>query len=190
HSTVFNCHPYLVGIAAGAVARLEADGADPPLIDRFKAAVRGARGSLGDHLIWAGWRPVCALLALLLLLGGLPRWVVCGAFLVACNAGHLAARVYAFQLGWTYGKGVDEKLRQPWVSEVQRRVATTGAFLVGVLLPLTAFGPTLALPHPLIAAAVAVAGLLLGIRFGSAIRTPVILVLVGFVLVGFLVRSQ
>jgi len=190
HSSVFNCHPYLVGIAAGAVARMEADGADPRLIDRFKAAVRGSLGSLGDQLIWAGWRPVCALLALLFLLVGLPWWVVCGAFLVAYNAGHLAARVYAFRLGWTYSKGVAEKLRQPWVAEVQRRVAMTGAFLVGVLLPLAAFGRTLALPHPLIAGAVAVAGLLLGLRFGNAMRTPVILVLVGFVLIGFLMRPQ
>ncbi|HEU5207960.1 MAG TPA: PTS system mannose/fructose/sorbose family transporter subunit IID [Longimicrobiales bacterium] len=188
HSGVFNCHPYLVGIAAGAVARLEADGADPRLIDRFKAAVRGSLGSLGDQLIWAGWRPVCALLALLLLLVGMPWWVVCGAFLIAYNAGHVAARIYSFRLGWAHGMGVAEKLRQPWVAEVQRRIATTGAFLLGVLVPLAAGGRTLALPHPAIAAAVAAVGLLLGLRFGSAVRTPVVLVLVVFVLVGLFVR--
>src|SRR5690606_8165685 len=180
HSAVFNCHPYLVGVAAGAVARLEAEGADPRLIDRFKAAVRGSLGSLGDQLIWAGWRPVCALLALLLLLVGMPWWVVCGAFLIAYNAGHLAARIYAFRLGWEHGTGVAEKLRQPWVAEVQRRIATTGAFLLGVLLPLVAGGRTLALPHPVIAAAAAGLGLLVGLRFGNAVRTPVVLVLVAF----------
>jgi mannose/fructose/N-acetylgalactosamine-specific phosphotransferase system component IID len=188
HSSVFNCHPYLVGIAAGAVARMEMEGADPRLIDRFKAAVRGSLGSLGDQLVWAGWRPVCALLALLLLLVGMPWWVVCGAFLIAYNAGHLAARIYGFRLGWMHGMGVAEKLRQPWVAEVQRRIATTGAFLLGVLLPLVAGGRTLALPHPLIAAAAAVVGLLVGLRFGNAVRTPVVLALVGFVLVGLFMR--
>ena len=188
HSRVFNCHPYLVGIAAGAVARLEADGADPRLIDRFKAAVRGSLGSLGDQLIWAGWRPVCGLLALLLLLVGLPWWVVCGAFLIAYNAGHLAARIYGFRLGWEHGMGVAEKLRQPWVAEVQRRITTTGAFLLGVLLPLIAGGQTLSLPHPLIAGAFAVVGVLFGLRFGNAVRTPVVLALVGFVLLGLFMR--
>ncbi len=188
HNVVFNCHPYLVGIAAGAVARLESEGADPRLIERFKAAVRGSLGSLGDQLIWAGWRPVCAMLALLLLLVGMPWWAVCGAFLVAYNAGHLAARIYGFRLGWRHGMGVAERLRQGWVGEVQRRITTTGAFLLGVLLPLVAGGQTLALPHPLVAAAAAVLGLALGLRFGNAVRTPVVLALIGFALLGLLTR--
>ncbi len=188
HSRVFNCHPYLVGIAAGAVARLEAEGADPALIDRFKAAVRGSLGSLGDQLIWAGWRPLCALLGLLLLLVGMPWWAVCGAFLIAYNAGHLAARIYGFRLGWEHGMGVAEKLRQPWVAEMQRRITTAAAFLLGVLLPVIAGGRTLALPHPVVAAAVAAIGLLLGLRFGNAVRTPVVLALVGLVLLGLLMR--
>src|SRR5690606_41355031 len=102
-------------------------GASRGLSDGFRGGWRGWLGSLGAQRSWAGWRPVCALLALLLLLVGMPWWVVCGAFLIAYNAGHLAARIYAFRLGWEHGTGVAEKLRQPWVAEVQRRVATTGA---------------------------------------------------------------
>ena len=119
---------------------------------------------------------------------GLPWWVVCGAFLIAYNAGHLAARIYGFRLGWDHGMDVAEKLRQSWVAEVQRRITTTGAFLLGVLLPLIAGGQTLALPHPLIAGAVAVVGVLFGLRFGNAVRTPVVLALVGFVLLGLFMR--
>lgn len=188
HNGVFNCHPYLVGIAAGAVARLEVDHADPKLIDRFKAAVRGSLGTLGDQLVWAGWRPVCAMLGLMLLLVGAPWWVVCGSFLIAYNAGHLAARIYGFELGWRYGTGVAERLRRAWIAEVQRRITTTGAFLLGVLLPLIVGGQTLDLPHPLVSALIALTGLVLGLRFGGAARTPVVLALGAFALLGLLMR--
>ncbi len=188
HNGVFNCHPYLVGVAAGAVARMEVEHADPRMIDRFKAAVRGSLGTLGDQLVWAGWRPVCAMLALLLLLVGAPWWVVCGSFLIAYNAGHLAARVYGFELGWRHGVEVAERLRRSWIGEVQRRVTTTGAFLLGVLLPLIVGGQTLDLPHPLVGAAAALIGLVLGVRFGGAARTPVILALGAFAVLGLLVR--
>jgi PTS system mannose-specific IID component len=188
HSTVFNCHPYLVGIAAGAVARMEMDGADPRLIERFKSAVRGSLGTLGDQLFWAGWRPVCAMLALLLLLVGAPWWGVCGAFLIAYNVGHIAARIYGFRLGWRYGVGVAERLRRGWIAEMQRRVTETGAFLLGVLMPLIVGGQTLNLPHPLVGAAAALTGLVLGVRFDGAARTPVVLALGAFALIGLFVR--
>lgn len=187
HNGVFNCHPYLVGIAAGAVARMEMEHADPRMIDRFKAAVRGSLGTLGDQLVWAGWRPVCAMLGLMLLLVGAPWWAVCATFLIAYNIGHLAARIYGFRLGWRYGMGVAERLRRAWIGEVQRRITMTGAFLLGVLLPLIVGGQTLALPHPLVGAAAALAGTLLGLRFGGAMRTPVVLALGAFALIGLIV---
>lgn len=190
HNGVFNCHPYLVGIAAGAVARMEIEQADPRLIERFKSAVRGSLGTLGDQLVWAGWRPVCAMLALLLLLVGAPWWAVGATFLLTYNAGHLAARAYGFRLGWRYGTAVAERLRRAWIGEVQRRITMTGAFLLGVLLPLIVGGQTLDLPHPLIGAAAAFAGLVLGVRFGGAIRTPVVLALGAFALIGLLVGGS
>src|SRR5262245_42922529 len=52
HTALFNSHPYLSPMALGAVAVLEATEA-PAVVDRFKSAVRGSLGSLGDRLIWA-----------------------------------------------------------------------------------------------------------------------------------------
>ena len=69
-----------------------------------------------------------------------------------------------------------------------RRGQAADRRLLGVLLPLIAGGQTLALPHPLIAGAVAVVGVLFGLRFGNAVRTPVVLALVGFVLLGLFMR--
>src|SRR5687768_7620641 len=63
HTTMFNSHPYLAPMALGAVTVLEAT-ESPEVVDRFKAAVRGSLGSLGDRLIWAGFRPLCLLIAL------------------------------------------------------------------------------------------------------------------------------
>lgn len=186
HAGVFNTHPYLVGIAAGAVARMEIDGADVRLIERFKAAVRGSLGALGDQLIWAGWRPLCALFAIVLLVMEAPWWVVCGVFLITYNTGHLLVRAWSFQLGWRHGTGVAERLRRAWIAEVQRIIATVCAFLLGLLLPLIVTGRTLALPNPLLWSALAAAGAVLGLRFGGAIRTPVVLALGAFALIGLL----
>ncbi len=46
HSELFNSHPYLVTVAAGAVARLEEERTPPEVIRRFKSALRGCLGSL------------------------------------------------------------------------------------------------------------------------------------------------
>jgi PTS system mannose-specific IID component len=35
HTTLFNCHPYLAGVALGAVARLEDEGTPPETVERF-----------------------------------------------------------------------------------------------------------------------------------------------------------
>ena len=40
HVEHFNAHPYLAGVALGAVVRLETDGEQPETVSRFKTAVR------------------------------------------------------------------------------------------------------------------------------------------------------
>jgi len=185
HSGIFNSHPYLVGIAAGAVARLEAEGAEPQLVERFKSAVRGSLGSLGDRLVWAGWRPVCALLGVAGALAGASWWLAALLFLVLYNAGHLVIRVGAFQLGLRYGRNVAEHLRTLPLDRVQRSLWHAGAFLVGVLAPLVAAGELLADRLPIawiFAGAVATA---VGVRFGTAVRLPAVVVLMLGVVVAY-----
>jgi PTS system mannose-specific IID component len=184
HQQIFNSHPYLAGIALGAVARLEAEGTAPAVIERFKSAIRSSLGSLGDTLFWAGWRPLCALAALLLACSGAPWWLPVACFFVLYNAGHLLARAWSFRLGLRYGRGVAEHLRRGHLQDLQRFIAATGAFLLGLVLPLAAGGGLLASPRTapwLIAAA---AGAILGVRLGNAVRTPVVLALAGFAIFG------
>ena len=72
HAEHFNSHPYLADLALGAACRMEEDGRDPEEIRRFKLAVKGPLGSLGDALVWVGWRPATVLATLLLAVAGAP----------------------------------------------------------------------------------------------------------------------
>jgi mannose PTS system EIID component len=188
HAGLFNSHPYLAGIALGAVARLEVDGTPPELIERFKAALRGSLGTLGDRLIWAGWRPTCMLAALALLLLGVRWYIVVGMFLGLFNAGHLALRWWSLRTGFSAGRAVAERVRGAGLERVRDLVANAGAFLLGVGLPLMAFRGAGPEPVPLYAGVLAAVAAVLGLHFGTAVRRPAILGLGLLVFVGFLLR--
>ncbi len=172
HAGLFNSHPYLAGMALGAVARMEVESTDPALVDRFKTAVRGSLGSLGDRLVWAGWRPLCLLIALTLLAAGAPWWVAVAAFLTVYNIGHIGLRLWSFRMGVENGLRVGEKLRLSLVVPAQRLTGTIGPFLVGLLLPLAAVGGLAGdrLTAPWVIAA-AVSGVV-ALRLGESVRLP------------------
>jgi PTS system mannose-specific IID component len=133
----FNAHPYLAGLAVGAAARAEHDGAPAELIERLRAALCGPLGSIGDRLIWAGWLPLLSGLALAAIgLGA--GWTAVVGFLVIYNIGHVALRWWALREGWKHGVRVASALHHPLL---QRGTALAGpamACAVGVALPLTA----------------------------------------------------
>jgi mannose PTS system EIID component len=129
HEAPFNSHPYLVPLALGAVIRLERDGEDPAMIARFKAALRGSLGTLGDQLVWAGWRPVCLLFALVLVLVGIPWWGAVVAFLLVYNIGHGTLMVWGLELGLKEGRHVADRLRPALMRTTHPRLMVAGAFL-------------------------------------------------------------
>jgi mannose/fructose/N-acetylgalactosamine-specific phosphotransferase system component IID len=131
HAEVFNSHPYLAGLAAGAVARAEADGVPPETVGRFKNALRGSLGTVGDRLVWLVWRPACALLGLSLMLSGLPWWVGVIAFLASYNALHLWLRAWGLRAGLEQGMGVARILREAPLQQLGDRAAALGALLAG-----------------------------------------------------------
>ncbi|PYP17278.1 MAG: hypothetical protein DMD52_05145 [Gemmatimonadetes bacterium] len=141
----FNAHPYLCGLAVGAAARAEHEGATPEQIERLRSALCGPLGSLGDRLVWAGWLPVTSGLALIGVALGLGMDAVLG-FLIVYNVGHVALRWWALRAGWAHGVRVAAALHQPLL---QRAAAWSGpamALAIGAALPLsTAY---LAAPFP------------------------------------------
>jgi len=136
HVQPFNAHPYLAGIATGAVARLEEEGADPDMIGRFKDAIQGSLGSLGDGLVWAGFRPLVVLLALVAALAGAPPYVVIALFLVLYNIGHLWLRIWSFSIGLRGGHHVVDSLIAADLPRLTRKTLAAGSFTLGALIGL------------------------------------------------------
>ena len=58
-SQYFNAHPYMAAVAVGALARAELQAEDAAKIERFRTALCGPLGSVGDRLVWATWLPAC-----------------------------------------------------------------------------------------------------------------------------------
>ena len=133
HREYFNAHPYLAGFALGAVARLEAEGRDPRVIRRFKEAIGGSLGSLGDNLVWAAWLPSTLVAALVAALLMKTPWAVIVTFLVIYNAGHLLLRAWGFRRGFQEGLGLGEVLEKMDLRGVTERIFKIGAFLMGAL---------------------------------------------------------
>ncbi len=141
HSHHFNAHPYLASLALGSLARLEWEGMDGETIRRFRAALGGPLGALGDRLVWAAWLPLCSVLALSLLWVGLaPGWTL-AVFLFVYNAGHFTLRVWGFREGWEAGTDLAARLRTMGLSTVSTRLEGWLAGAMGLLVGLAVLGP-------------------------------------------------
>jgi PTS system mannose-specific IID component len=130
----FNAHPYLAGMAVGAVARAERDGVAPAQVERLRHALVGPLGSVGDKLIWAGAMPASVGLGLLVAAQVSP---VAGAvvFLIGYNAAHLALRSWALREGWRRGTAVSAALTAGGIKRGMRLLGPVGALLVGLAIP-------------------------------------------------------
>ena len=135
-SRYFNAHPYLASVAVGALARAELDGEDPLRIERFRTALCGPLGSVGDRLVWAGWLPFCSLASLALFGLGAGTQVVLGFFLILYNAGHLGLRAWGLQTGWTHGLRVAKALGNPVLRHGPQQIGRLAALATGVAIPL------------------------------------------------------
>jgi PTS system mannose-specific IID component len=134
----FNAHPYLAGVAVGALARAELDGVPAALVERFRTALGGPLGSVGDRLVWASWLPFCSLIALAAFgLGARPLFVI-GIFLVTYNAGHLALRAWGLKVGFERGLRVADSLAHPVLRKGPQVVGSAAALLAGFAIPLAA----------------------------------------------------
>ena len=161
-SKYFNAHPYLASGAVGALARAELDGEDPAKIERFRTALAGPLGSVGDRLIWAGWLPFCSLLALAVFGLGAGVGAVLGTFLGVYNAGHIALRAWGLRTGWNRGMRVAQALGNPVLRRGPQVIAPLAAFMAGLGVPLTLvriIGPGRAL----------LGGVLVGAAVGAAV---------------------
>ena len=137
-SAYFNAHPYLAAVAVGALAKVELSEVPPDRIERFRTALCGPLGSVGDRLVWAGWLPLCSLIALAAFGLGASAGTVLVVFLVLYNAGHLALRAWGLYVGWSRGLGVAGALGNPVLRKGPAHVGRSAALMAGLAVPLTA----------------------------------------------------
>jgi len=135
-SKYFNAHPYLASVAVGALARAELDGEAPERIERFRTALCGPLGSVGDRMVWAGWLPFCSLLALLVFgLGAGPALVLL-VFLGSYNIGHFALRLWGLRTGWKHGLRVAAALGNPVLRNGPQQIGRLAALATGLAIPM------------------------------------------------------
>lgn len=134
-SRYFNAHPYLASVAVGALARAELDGVAPAKIERFRTALAGPLGSVGDRLIWSGWLPLCSLLALGAYGVGGTAGLVVTLFLITYNVGHVALRAWGIRAGFAHGTEVAKALASPLLRRAPEWIERAGALLAGMAIP-------------------------------------------------------
>ena len=132
----FNAHPYLACAAIGALARAELDGEAPERIERFRTALCGPLGSVGDRLIWAGWLPFSSIVALVAFGLGASTIAVVSLFLIIYNVGHISLRAWALHRGLQEGLRVASALGHPVLRQGPEYIARAAALFAGIALPL------------------------------------------------------
>jgi mannose/fructose/N-acetylgalactosamine-specific phosphotransferase system component IID len=138
---VFNGHPYLSGIALGALARLrKIEGGENggPLDTRFREALRAPLGALGDSLVWVGFRPLALLATVALLLLGVSPLLALPLLLLGFNAVQLGLRAWGVRIGLTHGLNVGMALRagslHRWARGLQGGGVVSAGAVTGILV--------------------------------------------------------
>lgn len=138
HARYFNAHPYFAGLAVGALARAELDGVEPALIERFRIALGGPLGSVGDRLVWASWLPLCSLIALVSFGLDTRPLAVVAIFLLLYNLGALSLRAWGLRVGFEKGLRVADALGNPLLRRGPQYIGVVAAVLAGIAIPLAA----------------------------------------------------
>lgn len=166
----FNCHPNLAGLALGATARAEYDGAPGPQIARLRTALCSPLGALGDQLFWAGLVPLLVGAALVGVVAGIPWWAV-GGFLLVYNAARIATGVWSLRTGLDAGMSVGGAIAKSWISRAIERVGPAAGFSIGLAVPLVGswYLEDLGWPAAVGALAVAATGVAVTRWFGASL---------------------
>lgn len=189
----FNAHPYLAALAVGALARAELDGVEPARITRFRTALCGPLGSVGDRLVWAAWLPACSLIALLFFGLGWSAFGVTAGFLTLYKIGHLGLRAWGLRAGWRHGLRVASALGHPVLQHGPRYIGRVAAVLGGLALPMAVHraiggGPPLTLVPIGVAVATPLVAVILVRLHGRAEGWRVVLLLLAILVLFSVVR--
>ncbi|HTS90049.1 MAG TPA: PTS system mannose/fructose/sorbose family transporter subunit IID [Gemmatimonadales bacterium] len=131
----FNSHPYLAGLALGALARAEYDQVPAPQVARLRAALTSPLGALGDQFFWVGLMPATMALAIICVVGGAGVEAIV-ALVVAYNLARIATGVWALRTGLDSGTRVGHAIAESWLPREAPRAGLAAALCVGIALPI------------------------------------------------------
>ncbi len=140
HLYFFNAHPYFASYAVGAIIRLEKDFRqgtikDEAQIERFKNAMIGALGALGDQLFWAAVKPGAILLGLTgIVLFDDIRFQIISILvtLLIYNVPHLYIRASGLIKGYSEGFAIVKHLKIEKFVNVKNLYLFMGAAMLGI----------------------------------------------------------
>lgn len=166
----FNSHPYLAGLALGALVRAEYDLVPGAQISRLRAALTSPLGAMGDQLFWAGVVPAAMGLAMLGVVAGHGVATV-ALVLIGYNLMRALTEVWSLRTGLQHGMKVGQALGESWLPRAIPVAGTLAGIAVGVAVPLAAdwLLDPLDLRAVGITLATLVAGLLLSWKLGPRI---------------------
>lgn len=140
HLCFFNAHPYFASYAVGAIIRLEKDLREGGLkdeaqIERFKNAMIGALGALGDQLFWAAVKPGAILLGLTgaVLFDDIRIQIASIVIaLIVYNIPHLYVRAAGLMSGYSEGYAIVKHLKIEKFVNVKNLYLFMGAAMLGI----------------------------------------------------------
>lgn len=138
----FNAHPYLSSFALGAFARLEEERSngiirDEEQIDKFKNALIGPLGAVGDFYFWATIKPAAILtgFAGVIVFEQITAQILSViTMLILYNLPHLHIRISGLIKGYSSGYDTYKFLRIEHFTQVATIYKITGALMLGVIL--------------------------------------------------------
>ena len=147
HLTFFNAHPYFSSFALGAIARIEADLAkqknpDYEIISRFKNALIGPLGAIGDQLVWATIKPTSVLIGLIgvvFIVDVQTKIYFIFLLLLIYNIPHLYFRFFGIVKGFKKGFNVSQDLNAKKFELIRDIYGVLGTLGLGIYIGFSIF---------------------------------------------------
>ncbi len=177
----FNSHPYLAGLALGALVRAEYDLVPGPQISRLRAALTSPLGALGDRFFWAGVVPTAIGLAIMGVVAGYGLWTI-AVVLLLYNGLRIATGVWALRTGLASGARVGTAIGESWLPGAASQAGLVAGLIVGLAVPLAA--DWLLDPQGLAAVGIAVVTLLAGLGAAWRLGPRITAVKFGLIAIG------
>lgn len=140
HLCFFNSHPYFASYALGSIAKIEEEyantpGADVQQIEKFKNALIGPLGAIGDQCFWAAVKPASLLIgfsAIALVPELKQKLLFLVVLLILYNVPHLYIRAVGLWKGYSSGYNIYRHLKIEKFALIKNIYQYSGAVALGL----------------------------------------------------------